>query len=122
VGLLSVRKARSALLEIPSDQTPNLSQFTVCKRTLFPFVFRVVRASPYASTIALSFFLVVFKAYNVRDLRSPECASLLTWDIQAYLIAAVVIGAGLGHYVFGSTMNADAMLNEVAGPRSMACH
>lgn len=100
----------------------HLTSCNLCKRTPVPFVFRAIRASLYAGTIALSFFLMlVFMTYNVCDLRSLALP-LLTWRIQAYLIAAVIIGAGVGHYIFGSTMNVDAVLNEVAGPRSMACH
>ncbi|KAG5641751.1 hypothetical protein DXG03_004282 [Asterophora parasitica] len=69
-----------------------------------PFA-RVVRASLYGATIFLSFFLMlVFMTYN------------------AYLIAAVVIGAGVGHYVFGSTINLNAVLNKAGGPKTMACH
>jgi hypothetical protein len=34
---------------------------------------------------------------------------------QAYLILAVVAGAGIGHYVFGGEMGVD-------GGRGMACH
>ena len=56
------------LLEIPLNRTTsNLPEFD---RTPVPFVFRVIRASLYASTIALSFFLMlVFMTYNVSDLR-----------------------------------------------------
>lgn len=43
-------------------------------------------------------------------------------SFQAYLIAAVVVGASLGHYIFGGTMNADAILGDSNGGKGMACH
>ncbi|KDR67565.1 hypothetical protein GALMADRAFT_258239 [Galerina marginata CBS 339.88] len=70
-----------------------------------PPVTRALRAAVYGATVFLSFFLMlVFMTYN------------------AYLIAAVVVGAALGHYVFGSTINVDAILAETASGKGMACH
>ncbi|KAF9568190.1 Ctr-domain-containing protein [Agrocybe pediades] len=69
-----------------------------------PFAPRVLRAALYGATVFISFFLMlVFMTYN------------------AYLIAATVIGAALGHYIFGSTLNVDAILGD-AGGKGMACH
>jgi copper transporter 1 len=70
-----------------------------------PAVPRALRAAVYGGTVFISFFLMlVFMTYN------------------AYLIAAVVVGASLGHYVFGSTLNADAILADSTGGKGMACH
>jgi len=69
-----------------------------------PPVPRAVRALIYGACVFLSFFLMlVFMTYN------------------AYLIFAVVLGAAIGHYVFGSTMNIDAALSNSNG-KGMACH
>ncbi|TEB28518.1 Ctr copper transporter [Coprinellus micaceus] len=66
---------------------------------------RVLRASIYGASVFISFFLMlVFMTYN------------------AYLITSVVIGAALGHYVFGGTLNPDAVLNEGGQDKGMACH
>ncbi|KAF8070039.1 Ctr copper transporter family-domain-containing protein [Lyophyllum atratum] len=73
--------------------------------TPVPIVARLVRASMYGATVFLSFFLMlVFMTYN------------------AYLIIAVVLGAAIGHYIFGSTLNVNAVLGDAAGPKTMACH
>ncbi|KAF9446221.1 Ctr-domain-containing protein [Macrolepiota fuliginosa MF-IS2] len=72
--------------------------------TVVPLVPRLLRAGLYGSTVFLSFFLMlVFMTYN------------------AYLILAVVVGAGLGHFIFGSTLDTDAILGETNG-KGMACH
>jgi len=61
----------------------------------------------YGATIFLSFFLMlVFMTYN------------------AYLILSVVLGAAIGHYIFGTEMNVEAVLSgggAVSG-KTMACH
>ncbi|KAB5588400.1 Copper transport protein CTR2 [Ceratobasidium theobromae] len=50
-------------------------------------------------------------------------ASLVFMTYNAYLILAVVLGAGVGHYVFGAQMNAEAVLNNAGGAgKGMACH
>ncbi|PPQ72074.1 hypothetical protein CVT26_006709 [Gymnopilus dilepis] len=70
-----------------------------------PPVLRAVRAVVYGTTVFLSFFLMlVFMTYN------------------AYLIGAVVVGAAIGHYVFGGTINPDAILAESSQGKGMACH
>ncbi|PFH44940.1 hypothetical protein AMATHDRAFT_72106 [Amanita thiersii Skay4041] len=70
-----------------------------------PVFYRVLRAALYGATVFLSFFLMlVFMTYN------------------AYLILAVVLGAAIGHFKFGDTMNVDAVLNSDAGGKGMACH
>jgi len=71
--------------------------------TPVPFALRVLRASLYGVQIFLSFFLMlVFMTYN------------------AYLILATVFGAALGHFMFSSTINIDAVLGEES--KGMACH
>ncbi|KAJ7282919.1 Ctr copper transporter [Mycena rebaudengoi] len=71
--------------------------------TPVPFLLRALRATLYGSTVFLSFFLMlVFMTYN------------------AYLIAATVLGAALGHFIFGGTIAADALLNGES--KGMACH
>ncbi|KAJ7217751.1 copper transporter [Mycena pura] len=71
--------------------------------TPVPPLLRILRAALYGATVFLSFFLMlVFMTYN------------------AYLIFATVFGAALGHYIFGGTINIDALLSEDS--KSMACH
>ncbi|KIK02672.1 hypothetical protein K443DRAFT_677401 [Laccaria amethystina LaAM-08-1] len=73
--------------------------------TPVPPVSRALRAALYGATVFLSFFLMlVFMTYN------------------AYLITAVVVGAALGHYIFGATINVDAILVDTQGGKGMACH
>ncbi|KAJ6587209.1 Ctr copper transporter family-domain-containing protein [Mycena vulgaris] len=79
------------MFKIPSHGTP------------VPFLLRALRAALYGATVFLSFFLMlVFMTYN------------------AYLIFATVLGAALGHFVFGGTINVDALLSEES--KGMACH
>ena len=42
--------------------------------------------------------------------------------LQAYLILAVVLGAGIGHFVFGAVMDAEAVLAGNGLGKGMACH
>ncbi|KAJ3505369.1 hypothetical protein NLJ89_g7458 [Agrocybe chaxingu] len=78
---------------------------TALTGTPVPAASRALRAIVYGTTVFLSFFLMlVFMTYN------------------AYLIAAVVTGAALGHYIFGATINADAILADTTGGKGMACH
>ncbi|KAJ7680646.1 Ctr copper transporter family-domain-containing protein [Mycena polygramma] len=71
--------------------------------TPVPVLLRALRAGLYGATVFLSFFLMlVFMTYN------------------AYLIFATVFGAALGHFIFGSTINIDAILSDES--KSMACH
>lgn len=74
--------------------------------TKVPVVARLTRATLYASTVFLSFFLMlVFMTYN------------------AYLIIAVVLGAGLGHFLLNDSMDADSMLaGSGVDTKGMACH
>jgi solute carrier family 31 (copper transporter), member 1 len=87
-----------------------------------PTVSRLLRATLYGATVFLSFFLMlIFMTYNVSFARRPivnTCSSP-----QAYLILAVVLGAAIGHYVFGGRMDVNAVLSG-AGPagKTMACH
>lgn len=85
-----------------------LSGHTIKPNALIPVpIFaRTLRATLYGACVFVSFFLMlVFMTYN------------------AYLILAVVLGAGIGHYVFGSHMDVDAVLSGSGGPgKGMACH
>ncbi|KAH9942352.1 Ctr copper transporter [Epithele typhae] len=72
---------------------------------LLPLSARVTRASLYGAQVFLSFFLMlVFMTYN------------------AYLIAATVLGAALGHFIFSPRMDIDAVLSGGADAKGMACH
>jgi hypothetical protein len=42
--------------------------------------------------------------------------------LQAYLILAVVLGAGIGHFVFGAAMDVEAVLAGGDLGKGMACH
>ncbi|KAF9501670.1 Ctr copper transporter [Pleurotus eryngii] len=67
-----------------------------------PLTLRILRAVLYGATVFLSFFLMlVFMTYN------------------AYLILAVVAGAAIGHFVFNSHIDLDAVS---ANGKGMACH
>ena len=41
---------------------------------------------------------------------------------KAYLILAVVLGASIGHFVFGAQMDVDSVLAGAAANKGMACH
>ncbi|KXN90785.1 Copper transport protein ctr6 [Leucoagaricus sp. SymC.cos] len=70
-----------------------------------PLIPRLIRAGLYGATVFLSFFLMlVFMTYN------------------AYIILAVVLGASLGHFIFGSTIDTDAILGDPTNGKGMACH
>ncbi|CCA67599.1 related to a putative low-affinity copper transport protein [Serendipita indica DSM 11827] len=70
-----------------------------------PLTSRLLRASLYGASVFVSFFLMlVFMTYN------------------AYLILATVIGAALGHFIYGSRMDPDAILGAGIAPRGMSCH
>jgi hypothetical protein len=66
--------------------------------------------------------MLVFMTYNV----GPSCR--LFWNVclpssQAYLILAVVLGASIGHFVFGAVMDVEAVLahgGELG--KGVACH
>ncbi|KAI0302577.1 Ctr copper transporter [Russula brevipes] len=73
--------------------------------TPVPFYPRVLRATLYGIQIFVSFFLMlVFMTYN------------------AYLILAVVLGAAIGHFVFGAEMDVEVVLSGGSVGRGMACH
>ncbi|KAH9040069.1 copper transporter [Lactarius pseudohatsudake] len=73
--------------------------------TPIPLYPRILRATLYGVQVFVSFFLMlVFMTYN------------------AYLILAVVIGAGIGHFVFGAEMNVEAILAGGESGKGMACH
>ncbi|KAH9484858.1 Copper transport protein ctr6 [Psilocybe cubensis] len=95
--------------EVDSEEAGLLTGRRALKSSLtgtpVPPVSRALRAAVYGATVFLSFFLMlVFMTYN------------------AYLIFATVLGAALGHYIFGATINVDAILSESSGGKGMACH
>ncbi|EJD52817.1 Ctr copper transporter [Auricularia subglabra TFB-10046 SS5] len=70
-----------------------------------PLAQRATRAALYGASVFLSFFLMlVFMTYN------------------AYLIGAVVVGAALGHYIFGGEMDTDSVLAGGSAPKGASCH
>ncbi|EJD43499.1 Ctr copper transporter [Auricularia subglabra TFB-10046 SS5] len=108
----SLAHARSQLgaapLSLPTsgDGNPAASRaFDAQRLSKIPIQQRVARAALYGSAVFLSFFLMlVFMTYN------------------AYLIGAVVFGAALGHYIFGSHMDPDAILLAGSAPKGVSCH
>jgi copper transporter 1 len=42
--------------------------------------------------------------------------------LQAYLILAVVLGASIGHFVFGAVMDVEAVIAGSESGKGMACH
>ncbi|KIM26969.1 hypothetical protein M408DRAFT_330333 [Serendipita vermifera MAFF 305830] len=70
-----------------------------------PLTARVTRAVLYGASVFVSFFLMlVFMTYN------------------AYLILATVIGAVMGHYLYGAQMDPDAVLGGGITSKGMSCH
>ncbi|KAJ3901683.1 Ctr copper transporter family-domain-containing protein [Lentinula edodes] len=68
-----------------------------------PLPSRIFRAVLYGISVFLSFFLMlVFMTYN------------------AYLILSVVLGAALGHFIFGDSVDPDSILS--TDGKGMACH
>ncbi|KAH7101260.1 Ctr copper transporter [Auriculariales sp. MPI-PUGE-AT-0066] len=76
------------------------------RRSKVPVPQRLARASLYGSAVFLSFFIMlIFMTYN------------------AYLIAAVVVGAAVGHYIFSAEMDTDAVLaTSGVGGKGVSCH
>ncbi|KAI0030941.1 Ctr copper transporter [Vararia minispora EC-137] len=97
---------------LPSDHDAEeaglLSGRAFKAKTLIPVPVtpRALRATLYGASVFVSFFLMlVFMTYN------------------AYLILSVVLGAAIGHYVFGGHMDVDAILSGgAASGKGMACH
>ncbi|KAF8588668.1 Ctr-domain-containing protein [Ramaria rubella] len=91
---------------VPSEEDSLLTdQFKGRKIVAVPPLARTYRAVLYGATVFLSFFLMlVFMTYN------------------AYLILAVVMGAALGHFIFGGEIDPNAVLSGAAGGKGMACH
>ncbi|KAG9056712.1 hypothetical protein FS842_009804 [Serendipita sp. 407] len=70
-----------------------------------PFWSRVLRASLYGASVFVSFFLMlVFMTYN------------------GYLILATVLGAALGHYIYGGRMDPNAVLGGALETKGISCH
>ncbi|KAJ3778618.1 copper transporter [Lentinula raphanica] len=68
-----------------------------------PLPSRIARSLLYGISVFLSFFLMlVFMTYN------------------AYLILSVVLGAALGHFIFGGSINPDSILS--TDGKGIACH
>ncbi|KAG2132630.1 copper transporter [Suillus cothurnatus] len=85
-----------------AEETGLLNGLRVTRKQGFavPPLYRALRAVLYGASVGLSFFLMlVFMTYN------------------AYLIFAVILGAAVGHYILGGTI-------EPSGPadKGMACH
>jgi len=73
--------------------------------TPVPLYPRIFRATLYGVQVFISFFLMlVFMTYN------------------AYLILAVVLGASIGHFVYGAGMNVEAILAGGNDGKGVACH
>lgn len=72
----------------------------------------------------LSFFLMlVFMTYNVRTQSIWPKPHLLIHNVQAYLVLAVVLGAGLGHFYLSDKMDVDGVLASGGEDgKGMACH
>lgn len=66
--------------------------------------------------------MLVFMTYNVSGLSYVCLLSEIVIPAQAYLILAVVLGAGIGHFVFGSHMDLNAALSGPVDAKGMACH
>ncbi|KAI0775826.1 Ctr copper transporter [Trametes elegans] len=94
--------------EFESEEAGLLTGSLVPKARLgtpLPFSARLSRAALYGASVFLSFFLMlVFMTYN------------------AYLILATVVGAALGHFIFSSHMDIDAVLSGGVDGKGMACH
>ncbi|PCH36066.1 Ctr copper transporter [Wolfiporia cocos MD-104 SS10] len=107
-GKARVRSGRNTPSESDSEGAALLSGAQALKPktgTPLPIFTRVIRALLYALTVFLSFFLMlVFMTYN------------------AYLILAVVVGAGIGHFVFGSHMDINSVMAGAVDSKGMACH
>ncbi|KAJ3737361.1 Ctr copper transporter [Lentinula guzmanii] len=68
-----------------------------------PLPSRIIRSVLYGISVFLSFFLMlVFMTYN------------------AYLILSVVLGAAIGHFIFGGSINPESIL--ASDGKGMACH
>ncbi|EJU04316.1 Ctr copper transporter [Dacryopinax primogenitus] len=90
--------------ESPGEEALLLARASRMGVARVPMYSRVVRALLYASSTALSAFLMlVFMTYN------------------AYLILAVVIGAGLGHFIFEANIDPEAILFGV-NTKGAVCH
>ncbi|KAI0266656.1 copper transporter [Gloeopeniophorella convolvens] len=73
--------------------------------TPVPIFHRTFRAGLYGAQVFVSFFLMlVFMTYN------------------AYLILAVVLGAAIGHFVYGAEMDVEGILAGGDAGKGVACH
>lgn len=99
--------------------------FYMFLRTPVPLSSRILRAALYAATVCLSFFLMlVFMTYNVSRVVAVSGLDKLKChgSMQAYLVVAVVVGAGLGHFIFNPEMDVEGVLYGATGGKGMACH
>lgn len=96
--------------ELSGEDVENAGLLSGCPKKLsaltpVPFYPRTLRATLYGAQVFVSFFLMlVFMTYN------------------AYLILAVVLGASIGHFVFGAVMDVEAVLAGGELGKGMACH
>jgi len=97
-----VTKKNAAAAASDTPDTPLLG--AIPKQYPVPLGPRVRRALLYGISTFLSFFLMlVFMTFN------------------AYLCAAVAIGAAVGHFIYGAQIEADAVLAGVTEAKGMSC-
>lgn len=122
-GLLSGRLKFPIRLDVAFLRVPRLFELTATclYSTPVPFYPRILRAVLYGIQVLISFFLMlVFMTYNVGVFPTYTFTCSLT-SLQAYLILAVVLGAGIGHFVFGASMDVEAVLAGVDSGKGLAC-
>ena len=82
---------------------------------------RLLRAGLYGASVFVSFFLMlVFMTYNASHLNFLLRPVLIL--LQAYLILATVLGAAIGHYLYGGQMDPDVVLGGGIASKGMCCH
>jgi len=106
--VLDIKTAVQATKKSSADAAPENPQApllgTAPKLYPVPQSARIHRAFLYGISTFLSFFLMlVFMTYN------------------AYLCAAVVIGASIGHYIYGAQIEADAILAGTTEAKGVSC-
>ncbi|KAG8872006.1 hypothetical protein FRC20_009905 [Serendipita sp. 405] len=101
----STSRGRIALVEEDGQDELMLLSLKADSGIEVPFWSRVLRASLYGASVFVSFFLMlVFMTYN------------------GYLILATVLGAALGHYIYGGRMDPNAVLGGALETKGISCH
>ncbi|KAL7410226.1 Ctr copper transporter family-domain-containing protein [Mrakia frigida] len=112
INIYNRRVATSLVLNYPSTSSgtasgrasPEIGSFPVGMSVSLPSSVRLIRASSYAFSVFISFFLMlVFMSYN------------------GYLIGATIVGAGIGHWTYNREMDPLAVLGGSASKGS-TCH